>query len=77
MIPCRVSQIIKSHRLNKAFFLTDRSLGNKLPASLLQAQRSFSSPLFFFFFFSHCHPRTVLFRACFTSPPLSLIAIRP
>lgn len=49
MIPCRVSQIIKSHRLNKAFFLTDRSLGNKLPASLLQAQRSFSSPLFYFF----------------------------
>lgn len=48
MIPCRVSQIIKSHRLNKAFLLTDRSLGNKLPASLLQA---LSPPLFFFFFF--------------------------
>lgn len=35
MIPRRVSQIIKSHSLNKAFFLTDRSLGNKLPASRL------------------------------------------
>lgn len=35
VIPCRVSLIIKSHRLNKAFVLSDRSLGNKLPASLL------------------------------------------
>lgn len=37
MIPYRDLQIMKSHRLNKAFFLTDRSHGNKLPA-------------FFFFF---------------------------
>lgn len=37
MIPYRDLQIMKSHRLNKAFFLTDRSHGNKLP------------PFFFFF----------------------------
>lgn len=31
MIPYRDLQIMKSHRLNKAFFLTDRSHGNTLP----------------------------------------------
>lgn len=39
MISSTDLQIMKWHRLNKAFSLTDRSLGNKLPA-------------FFFFLFS-------------------------
>lgn len=32
MIPSTDLQIMKWHRLNKAFSLTDRSLGNQLPA---------------------------------------------